>query len=86
MVRLLKEQCLVEVDETTNAKTVTVKANKDVPSDSLQNPSDPDAGYDDHKGKGYQVQIAETYSRHEDQDTPQLSLINPCGCGASQCK
>jgi hypothetical protein len=75
MVRLLKEQCIVKVDETTNAKMVTVKANKDVSSDSLQNPSDPDAGYDGHKGKGYQVQIAETYSRHEDEDTPQLSLI-----------
>jgi hypothetical protein len=41
----------------------------------LQNPSDPDAGYDGHKGKGYQVQIAETYSRQEEEDNPQLSLI-----------
>ena len=29
-------------------------------SDSLQNPSDPDATYDGHKGQGYQVQLAET--------------------------
>lgn len=28
--------------------------------DCLQNPSDPDATYDGHKGPGYQVQIAET--------------------------
>jgi hypothetical protein len=41
----------------------------------LQNPSDPDAGYDGHKGKGYQVQIAETYSNSEDKDNPELSLI-----------
>ena len=27
-----------------------------------QNPSDPDASYDGHKGPGYQVQIAETCS------------------------
>jgi Transposase DDE domain len=27
----------------------------------MQNPSDPDATYDGHKGPGYQVQIAETY-------------------------
>ena len=28
----------------------------------MQNPSDPEATYDGHKGPGYQVQIAETYS------------------------
>jgi hypothetical protein len=75
MVRVLKEQCIVEHDEATCENRVTIKANKDVPSDSLQNPSDPDAGYDGHKGKGYQVQIAETYSNSEDKDNPQLSLI-----------
>jgi transposase len=32
----------------------------EIPSDSLQNPSDPDAAYSRHKGEGYQVQIAET--------------------------
>jgi hypothetical protein len=72
LARLLKEQCIVErVD--THTTQVSVKANKDVPSDSLQNPSDPDAGYDGHKGKGYQVQVAESYSTSEDADT--LNLI-----------
>jgi hypothetical protein len=72
LARLLKEQCIVaRVDKHTSQ--VTVKANKDVPSDSLQNPSDPDAGYDGHKGKGYQVQVAESYSTSEDTDT--LNLI-----------
>jgi hypothetical protein len=33
-------------------------------------PSDPDAAYDGHKGKGYQVQIAGTYS--EDANTLKL--------------
>ena len=65
LARLLNEQCIVErVD--THTTNVRVKANKDVPSDSLQNPSDPDAGYDGHKGKGYQVQVAESYSTSED--------------------
>ena len=73
MVRLLKEQCTVEEDIETHAKKVVVKSNKDVPSDSLQNPSDPDAGYSGHKGKGYQVQVMETYS--PDKDKYQLSLI-----------
>ena len=72
LARLLKEQCIVErVD--THTTQVSVKANKDVPSDSLQNPSDPDAGYDGHKGKGYQVQVAESYSTSEDANT--LNLI-----------
>lgn len=75
MVRVLKEQCIVEQDATTGEKQVAIKANKDVPSDSMQNPSDPDAGYDGHKGKGYQVQVAETYSPDKDEENPQLSLI-----------
>lgn len=72
LARLLKEQCIVaRID--THMSQVSVKANKDVPSDSLQNPSDPDAGYDGHKGKGYQVQVAESYGTSEDTDT--LNLI-----------
>jgi len=73
LTRVLKEQCLVEEDKETGVSKVSVKANKEVPSDSLQNPSDPDAGYDGHKGKGYQVQVMETYTREEEKD--QLSLI-----------
>jgi NAD-dependent dihydropyrimidine dehydrogenase PreA subunit len=73
MVRVLREQCLVEEDPDAHSKKVTIKPNKEVSSDSLQNPSDPDAGYDGHKGKGYQVQVAETYSNNEDQ--AELSLI-----------
>lgn len=75
MTRLLREQCIVEQDGTTGEKRVAIKPNKDVPSDSLQNPSDPDAGYDGHKGKGYQVQVAETYNPNKDEENPQLSLI-----------
>lgn len=72
LARLFKEQCIVErVD--THTTVVSVKANKDVPSDSLQNPSDPDASYDGHKGKGYQVQVAESYSIAEENNT--LNLI-----------
>lgn len=59
LVRLLTEQCIVEGD-ADNSRKVQTKPNKEVASDSLQNPSDPDAGYDAHKGKGYQAQIMET--------------------------
>ena len=73
MLRVLKEQCVVTEDTETKAKKVEVKKNKEVLSDSLQNPSDPDASYDAHKGKGYQVQIMETYST--DVDNKELILI-----------
>lgn len=68
--RVLKEQCHIQEAEGQPA-SVTVKAAKEVSSDSLQNPSDPEAGYDAHKGKGYQVQLLETYSETKEQ----LSLI-----------
>ena len=72
LVRLLKEQCILErVD--THTTQVTVKPNKDVASDSLQNPSDPEAGYSGYKGQGYQMQVAESYSTSEDADA--LNLI-----------
>src|ERR1039457_6246988 len=65
LVRLFTEQCVVE--KTDAATSVVIKPNKDVPSDSLQNPSDPDAGYCGHKGKGYQMQVMETYSPDKSQ-------------------
>lgn len=68
MLRVLKEQCVVAQDAETKTKKVQVKSNKEVPSDSLQNPSDPDATYDAHKGKGYQVQIMESYSTDEEKE------------------
>jgi hypothetical protein len=73
LVRLLREQCRVEPNAEAGEPKVLIKPNKEVPSDSLQNPSDPDASYDGHKGKGYQMQVAETYSRDETKNP--LSLI-----------
>lgn len=73
LVRLFKEQCMVVADKTDSAKPrAAARPNKDVPSDSLQNPSDPDAGYSSHKGQGYQVQVVENYTEGADK---QLSLI-----------
>ena len=70
--RVLREQCRV-TGTGTDAK-VEIKKSKEVPSDSLQNPSDPDAGYDSHKGQGYQAQIMETY-HDEQQDDRKPNLI-----------
>jgi hypothetical protein len=65
LIRLFTEQCVIEKDG--NGSRVAIKANKDVSSDSLQNPSDPDAGYSGHKGKGFQMQVMETYSENKSQ-------------------
>ena len=72
LTRLFKEQCVVSQNDGSSEPKAVVRPNKDVPSDSLQNPSDPDAGYSSHKGKGYQIQVVENYS---EKDTPQLSLF-----------
>jgi hypothetical protein len=74
MVRLLKEQCRVEQDSQSQVQRVSIKPNQEVPSDSLQNPSDPEAGYDGHKGQGYQMQVSETYSEGGKEKST-LSLI-----------
>jgi len=62
LLRVLKDQC-----DVSAAGEMTVKAPKEIASSSLQNPSDPDAGYDAHKGQGYQVQVMETYCASPDE-------------------
>jgi hypothetical protein len=74
LIRLLNEQCSVEQNKETPGQRVLIKPNKEVPSDSLQNPSDPDASYDGHKGQGFQMQVSETYSE-EEEEKKTLSLI-----------
>jgi len=69
--RVLKEQCNVSDD----GNPVEVKRPKEIPSDSLQNPSDPDATYSGHKGQGYQVQVMETYCKDEEIKEKSLNLI-----------
>ena len=59
LIRLLTEQCDIVEGEAGTPKTVRIKEPKAVGGDSLQSPHDPDATYG-HKGKGYEVQLAET--------------------------
>lgn len=75
MQRVLAEQCNLSSD--ADGRKVTVKKPSEIPSDSLQNPSDPDATYSGHKGQGYQVQVMEIFSRCEDaqEKQQQLNLI-----------
>ena len=71
--RVLKEHCnLTESDE---GKAVELKPAKEISSDSLQNPSDPDVTYSGHKGQGYQVQIMETYCKDEESKDKTLNLV-----------
>jgi hypothetical protein len=65
--RVFHEQCVV----TEQQVTLQSKTGGDV----VQNPSDPDATYDGHKGQGYQVQIAETC--HPDNEVQLVSAAVP---------
>lgn len=66
LLRVLNEQCHVTESKDGEPLEFTVRPAKEVSSDSLQNPSDPEAGYDAHKGQGYQVQVMETFSDEKD--------------------
>ena len=68
--RVFAEHCYVEDYQ------VQVRSSKEVSSDSVQNPSDPDAGYDGHKGQGYQTQIMETYTTEEDRENSEEAKLN----------
>jgi hypothetical protein len=77
--RLLADQCEVVAAPVPGAPgdedvqeppvPVAVKEAKTVKSDSLQTPHDPDVTYSGHKGKGYEVQVAET---HGNEGLPEL--------------
>jgi hypothetical protein len=70
--RVLKEQCNLHVSD--DQKQVEVKKPKEIASDSLQNPSDPDVTYSGHKGQGYQLQVMETYTDTEDKQVKSKTL------------
>ena len=75
MQRVLADQCCTEPG-SDGGREVIIKKPSEIPSDSLQNPSDPDASYSGHKGQGYQVQIMETFSRSEAQEKAhELNLV-----------
>lgn len=73
LCRVLHEQCTIQDEESLGALAVPRKP-KEVSSTSLQNPSDPDAAYDGHKGQGYQVQVMETYCESKDRTVKEKTL------------
>ena len=86
--RLLAEQCevtaakqrpsAVDDDAGEGGAPVTLKAPEHVGSDSLQSPYDAEATYNAHKGKGYEVRIAETCVEADDEptDDPATDTVN----------
>ena len=72
--RVLHEQCeLVRQNKLgKNHIAAEPKTPKEIPGNSLRNPSDPSAGYDGHKGKGYRVQVMETRSENKSDRQPNL--------------
>lgn len=80
--RVLKEQCEVSTsdDNDSSASPLRVREDQEVGGASLQNPSDPDATYNAHKGQGYCVQIMETF--REAHAGAGVSLITHVSIGA----
>jgi len=74
MERVLEEQCIVT--ESGKDKDVEIKKPKDIPSNSLQNPSDEDASYSGHKGQGYQVQVMETHNTEDESSEKKQQTLN----------
>ncbi len=70
LLRLLGEQCEFvgqesrpggeDDDAGEGPAPLALREPKDIRSDTLQSPHDPGATYSAHKGKGYEVQVAET--------------------------
>lgn len=67
MERIFYEQCEVHEEQ--------VEVKKKTGGHVMQNPSDPDATYDGHKGAGYQVQISETC--HPDNEVQLVTCALP---------
>ncbi|MCH8962164.1 MAG: transposase [Bacteroidetes bacterium] len=81
--RLLEEQCEVvdhkehpssdDDDRDQGGVPVVLKDSEEVSSSSLQSPHDADATYNNRKGKGYEVQVAETC--HEDNEVEMITHV-----------
>ena len=72
LARAFHDQCEVKAGEAPVA--ISVRPSREVACTSLQNPSDPEAGYNSHKGQGYQAQVMETYCTEEDPKVREQTL------------
>jgi hypothetical protein len=64
--RAFNDHCEVKAPGEDAPVEINVKPAQQVSCQSLQNPSDPEAGYNGHKGQGYQAQVMETFCDEAD--------------------
>jgi len=87
--RLFEEQCenVIEKDRPSEndddfgegGAPIQLKKPKEVSSESLQTPHDPDVTYSGHKGKGYEVQVSETCDEeNEVQVITEVEVTDSC--------
>lgn len=78
LIRVFQDHCELKPTKGPRGKPVILLKEKatDAKGQSshvLQNPSDPEAGYDGHKGPGYQLQLAQSYGEQNE-----VNLITAC--------
>ena len=78
LIRVFQDQCELKPAQGRRGKPIVLikekaKDPEGKSSNVLQNPSDPDAGYDGHKGPGYQLQLAQSYGEENE-----VNLITAC--------
>lgn len=91
--RLFHEQCEIsenapvpekdDADAEEAAAPVKLKESQEVSSASLQSPHDIDATYSGHKGKGYEVQVAETVGNGAKPELITQVAVTPA-CGSDE--
>lgn len=86
VLRVFEEQCELIDSITVNSSdddddSSEVNIKKSPGANVMQNPSDPDATYDAHKGQGYQIQLSETCS--EENEVQLLTAAIPQSASAS---
>jgi hypothetical protein len=68
LTRVLAEQCDVVIAPGQESR-VQIKEPGTISCTSLQNPADPDASYNTHRGQGYMAQIMESYVEDDERAT-----------------
>jgi len=88
LVNLRRQQCVVSTEDDAAGPQVSIKEPKDICSDSLQGPADPDATYSGHKGKGYTGQFMESFDPAHVSDVhatlPAITAVQERGLGPQQ--
>ncbi len=91
LLRLLEEQCTHDDgivvpakdddDSGERGEPVSAKPPKEVETDSLQTPHDPNVTDSGHQGKGYAVQVAETVGEDNETEIITVVAVTP-SCGS----